>query len=141
MGGEQTPTEVQRSALLGGRGRIVRRYFLVFATLVGGSLLASLLLEMVFRFQETRASLEDTHRQMAEVAALRIVNYVDGIAESVRRAGAGRHTVQGRLSDIDASDLRELLRNVPAIRDVVALGLDGHEQLRLSRIGSSLPDG
>ena len=140
MGGEQTPSEVQTGALLGGRGRIVRRYFFVFATLVGGTLLASLLLEVGFRFHETRTSLAVAHRQMAEVAALRIVNYVDGIAESVRRAGAARHTVQGRLSDIDASDLRELLRNVPAIRDVVALGLDGHEQLRLSRISSSLPD-
>jgi signal transduction histidine kinase/HAMP domain-containing protein len=140
MGGEQKSTNAQGASLLGSGGRIVRRYFLVFATLAGGSLLASLLLEMGFRFQETRASLAATHHQMAEIAALRIRNYVENIAESVRRAGRARHQVQGQLSDIDVADLRDLLRNVPAIRDVVALGLDGHEELRLSRIGSSLPD-
>ena len=119
------------------RGRIVRRYFLTFVALVGGSLVASLVLEMGFRLWETRWNLEVVHRQMAELAALRIRNYIDNVAEAVRHAAQARHISQGRVSGEYIADLRDLLRNVPAIRDVVAIGLDGHETLRLSRIGTS----
>jgi len=122
------------------RGRIVRRYFLVFVTLVGGSLIAGILLEMGFRFQETRQSLELAHRQMAELAALRIRNYVEGVAQAVRLAAEPRNVVQGRIADNYIADLRDLLRNVPAIRDVVALDTEGREELRASRIGRSTPD-
>ena len=63
------------------RSGIVRRYFLIFAALIGGSLAASLLVELGFRFAETKKSLETTHQQMAELAAVRIQNYVEGIAQ------------------------------------------------------------
>src|SRR5262249_53323555 len=122
------------------RGRIVRRYFLIFVTLVGGSLLASLLLEMGFRLWETRWNLDVVHRQMAELAALRIRNYIENVAEAVRLAAQPRHVAQGRVSNEYVSDLRDLLKNVPAIRDVVAIGVDGREMLRLSRIGTSPVD-
>src|SRR5262249_29234478 len=119
------------------RGRIVRRYFLIFVTLVGGSLAVSLLLEMGFRVWETRWNLEVVHRQMAELAALRIRNYIENVAQAVRHAAQPRHVAQGRVSNEYISDLRDLLKNVPAIRDVVAIGTDGREMMRLSRIGAS----
>src|ERR1700757_1580828 len=81
------------------RGRIVRRYFLVFVTLAGGSLIAGLLLEMGFRLQEARQSLELAHRQMAELPALRIQNYIEGVAQAVRLAAQPRNVVQGRIAD------------------------------------------
>ena len=123
------------------RGRIVRRYFLTFVALVGGSLLATLVLEMGFRIWETRWNLEVVHRQMAELAALRIRNYIENVADAVRHAAQARHVAQGRVSGEYITDLRDLLRNVPAIRDVLAIGLDGHETMRLSRIGASSLDG
>jgi len=122
------------------RGRIVRHYFLVFVTLVGGSLIAGLLLEMGFRLQEARQSLELEHLQMAELAALRIQNYIEGVAQAVRLAAQPRNVVQGRIDNSYIADLRDLLRNVPAIRDVVALDTGGREELRVSRIGRSVPD-
>jgi two-component system, NtrC family, sensor kinase len=122
------------------RGRIVRRYFLTFVALVGGSLVASLVVEMGFRLWETRWNLEVVHRQMAELAALRIRNYIDNVADAVRHAAQARHVAQGRVSGEYMSDLHDLLRNVPAIRDVVAVGLDGRETMRLSRIGTSSLD-
>src|SRR5262245_37341572 len=122
------------------RSRIVRRYFLIFATLVGGSLVASIFVELAFRFQETHRNLEVVHRQMAELAALRIQNYIDDVAQTIRLAAQPRRLVNGRVADDYATDLRSLLKNVPAIRDAVAIGLDGREQIRVSRIGSSFPD-
>ena len=128
------------ASFVAGRGEIVRRYFLIFTVLVGGSLVASMLAELAFRYQETSQNLEVVHRQMAQLAALQIRNYVEDIAQSVRLAAQPRQVVRGHVTEEYTTDLRSLLRNVPAIRDVVALGLDGREELRLSRIGRSLPD-
>src|SRR5262249_47894581 len=119
------------------RSRIVRRYFFIFASLVGGSLLAALFLEMGLRFEEAHRTLDAVHRQMAELAALRIQNYIDGVAETVRLAAQPRRLADGHVTDDYVADLHSLLRNVPAIRDAVAIGLDGREQIRVSRIGSS----
>jgi signal transduction histidine kinase/CheY-like chemotaxis protein len=133
---------VDRSAAsgTGRRGRLVRRYFLVCATLVGGSLVAGILVEMGFRFQEARQNVEVVHRQMAELAALRIRNYIEDVARAVNLAAHPRNLTRGRLGDDYNADLRELLKNVPAIRNVVALDPEGHEALRQSRIGRSVPN-
>jgi signal transduction histidine kinase len=124
----------------GRRSRLVRRYFLVCATLVGGSLVAGILVEMGFRFQEARQNVEVVHRQMAELAALRIRNYIEDVARAVNLAAHPRSLTRGRVGDDYNTDLRELLKNVPAIRNVVALDPDGHEALRQSRIGRSVPN-
>jgi signal transduction histidine kinase len=121
-------------------GRLVRRYFLFFVTLVGGSLVISVLVEMGFRFQETHRNLQVLHGQMAELAALQIQNYIEDIAKAVRLAAQPRHLVGGRLTDDYPAELNTLLKNVPGIRDVFSLGLDGREQFRVSRIGPSVPD-
>jgi signal transduction histidine kinase/CheY-like chemotaxis protein len=133
---------LERSAAsgTGRRGRLVRRYFLVCATLVGGSLVAGILVEMGFRFQEARQNVEVVHRQMAELAALRIRNYIEEVARAVNLAAHPRNLTRGRVSDDYNTDLRELLKNVPAIRNVVALDPVGHEALRQSRIGRSVPN-
>src|SRR5262245_36476095 len=122
MGAGQSSANSSTAAAAGRRGRIVRRYFLIFAALVGGALVASVLVEMMFRFQETHRKLEVVHRQMAELAALQIRNYIEDVAQSVRLAAQPRSLPGGRLTDDYIADLRNLLRNVPAIRDVVALG-------------------
>jgi signal transduction histidine kinase len=124
----------------GRRGRIVRRYFLICATLVGASLIVGILLEMGFRFQEARQNLEVVHRQMAELAALRIRNYIEDVARGVNLAAQPRNVVGGRVGADYVTDLRNLLKNVPAIRNVVALDMKGHEELRQSRIARSVPD-
>jgi signal transduction histidine kinase/CheY-like chemotaxis protein len=124
----------------GRRGGLVRRYFLICAMLVGASLIVGILAEMGLRFQEARQNLETVHRQMAELAALRIRNYIEDVARGVNLAAQPRNAVGGRVGDDYIIDLRNLLKNVPAIRDVVALDMAGHEELRLSRIARSIPD-
>jgi signal transduction histidine kinase len=122
------------------RHGIIRRYFLIFATLVSGSLAASLFVELAFRFEEAQQTLETTHRQMAELAALRIQNYVGDIADALRIAAPPRSLNNGRLTNDYLFNLRTLLKNAPAVRDVFAVGLDGREQYRESRIAASIPD-
>ena len=124
----------------GRRGRIVRRYFLIFATLVGGALVASVVLEMGFRFAETRRNLETVHRQMAELAAVRIRNTIEDVAQALRLAAQPHRMEDGQLPDEYLAELRNLLSNVPSIRDAFAVGLDGRERFRSSRIGPTVPD-
>src|SRR5713226_9398309 len=118
MGGGQSSTRSNSSgssagADAGRRGRIVRRYFLIFATLVGGSLVISVLAEMGFRYQDTRQNLEIVHRQMAELAAMRIRNYIEEVAQAVRLAAQPRNLISGHVADDYVSELRNLLKNVP----------------------------
>src|SRR5467141_3089950 len=115
MGGKQNSRNANSSgssasADTGRRSRIVRRYFLIFATLVGGSLVLSVLLEMGFRFQEIRQNLEVVHRQMAELAALQIRNYIEEVAQAVRLAAQPRNLIGGRITDDYVSELRSLLK-------------------------------
>lgn len=125
----------------GRRGRIVRRYFLIFTTLVVGAFATSVLLEMAFRFQETRRNLAVVHGQMARLAGLRIQSYIDSVVQAIRSTQPrSLNPERNRVTDDYILDLRLLLKNVPAIRDVVVIGLDGREQLHVSRIGPSVPD-
>ena len=120
------------------RGGIVRRYFLIFATLVGGCLIASVLVELGFRFVETRQGLQTVHHQMAELAAVQIQNYVENIAQALHIAAVPRQLDDHQLTKDYAFNLRTLIKNVPSIRDVFAVGLDGRERLRVSRISESV---
>ena len=124
----------------GGRGGIVRRYFLVFALLVGGTLVASAALEMVFRFQDSRRSLDVLQREMAAAAAFKIQNFIDDITHTLRLAAQARTVIERGITGEFAFELRTLLKNAPAIRDVAVLTPDGRERLRQSRIGTSRPD-
>jgi len=125
--------------VIGRPSRIVRRYFLVFATLIGGALSTSFLMELAFRYQEAMQQLDVVHQQMAELAALRIRNYVESIAQSVRVAAQPGQVSEPYVTKEYISTLNDLRKNVPAIREIVALDLQGREVLRQSRIGPSLP--
>jgi signal transduction histidine kinase len=140
MADAQSDVTPPESQVADRRGRIVRRYFLIFATLVGGALIVSALAEMAFRFQETRRNLEIVHRQMAEIAAVRIRDYIEDVAQALRLAAPPRRMENGRIGSDYVLELRNLIRSVPSVRDVVALGLDGREQFRVSRIGPSVPN-
>ena len=127
----------------GTRGRLVRRYFLVFATLVGGSLLISILVEMAFRFQESHRNLQLIQGQMADLAAFQIQNYIDDVAKAIRLAAQPQTIVAKHVTEDYPTQLSMLLKNVPAIRDLVSIGLDGREQYRrgefaLPRVNRSL---
>jgi signal transduction histidine kinase len=129
-----------KASLGGRRGRIVRRYFLVFGVLVGGALLVSAAVEMVFRFQETRRSLDLLHERTAELAALQIRDYIEDIAKALQMTAQAREVIEHGITQQYVFDLRNLLKNVPAVRNLVVLDSVGRERLRQSRIGTSTPD-
>src|SRR5687767_2226276 len=70
----------------GPRGRLFRKYAIIFALLVGGSLLLSGLVQGYFAFEEGRAALNRVQRVEARAAAGRISQFVDEVDRQVRSA-------------------------------------------------------
>jgi signal transduction histidine kinase len=116
------------------RGRLFRKYVIVFAGLVSGTLLASGVIEIYFSYQENRAALVALQREKALGVASRIEGF---IKEIERQIG---WTTQPQLGAPSAAmyqrrvDYLRLLRQVLPITEISYLDADGKEQLRVSRL-------
>ncbi|MBI4271401.1 MAG: GAF domain-containing protein [Candidatus Rokubacteria bacterium] len=116
------------------RGRLFRKYVVVFAGLVSAALLASGLLEIYFSYQEHRVALAAIQREKALAAAARIAAFVKEIERQVRwtadvRLGTSGAALQQRLLDYG-----RLQKHVPAITEMTYLDAEGREQVRASRL-------
>ncbi len=102
----------------GPRGRLFRKYIVVFLLLVGGVLLVSSAIDLYFSYQETKAALVRIEREQAVAAAAAIERFVQDIERQVR------WTTQAAFDDPEAAqeqreiDYLRLLRNVPAIAEI-----------------------
>ena len=115
------------------RGRLFRKYVVLFAGLVSGALLTSGLVEIYFSFQENKTALVAIQREKALGAAARIGQFIREIEGQVRWAsqppiGVSLTPEQRRF------DYLRLLRQVQAITEVSQLDAAGREQLRVSRL-------
>src|SRR5262249_54095865 len=115
------------------RGTLFRKYAAVLILLVGGVFLLSSLVNLYFSYQETKRALVRLERQQALAAAGRIEQFVTGIGRPVRRA------MEVPFNDVAMSreqreiDFLRLLRDVPAIAEIVQLDAEGRVQLLVSR--------
>lgn len=66
------------------RGRLFQKYAVLFATLVGGVLLASTLIEIYFSYQENKTTLVRIEREKAVAAATTIEQFVKEIERQIR---------------------------------------------------------
>src|SRR5262249_1397398 len=111
------------------RGRLFRKYVVVFLLLVGGVLLAGSAIDLYFSYQETQDGLVRIEHEQAVSAAARIEQFVKDVERQVR------WTTQAAFDDPAAAreqreiDYLRLLRNVPAIAEVLHLDGSGKEQL------------
>jgi signal transduction histidine kinase/DNA-binding response OmpR family regulator len=133
------------------RGRLFRKYVVVFLVLVGGVLMASSLVELYFSYQETKRAIVRVERAKAVATAARIEQFMKDIERQVRettqaasddpaaaRVGrtrlAFREGLGAALAEQRALDFLRLLRNVPAVTEISHLDVSGKEQLRVSRL-------
>jgi PAS domain S-box-containing protein len=133
------------------RGRLLRKYIVVFVGLVGGVLMASSLIDLYFAYQQTKESIVREARAIAVAAASAIEEFVRDIEhrvlETTRAAsddpaaaqlGLGKLAFRGGLGAALAEqrqlDFLRLLRDVPAIAELSHLDVSGKEQLRVSRL-------
>ena len=133
------------------RGRLLRKYVVVFVGLVGGVLMASSLVELYFAYQETKGAIVREERATAVAAAAKIQEFARDIERRVRETtraasddpaaaqlGLGKLAFRGdlgaTLTEQRELDFVRLLRDVPAISELSHLDVSGKEQLRVSRL-------
>jgi signal transduction histidine kinase/CheY-like chemotaxis protein len=116
------------------RGRLFRKYVVVFLLLVGGVLLVSSAVDLYFSYQETKATLVRIEHEQAVAAAARIEQFVQDIERQVRWTTQAAFEDQVAAREQREVDYLRLLRNVPAISEIKHLDALGKEQLRVSRL-------
>jgi two-component system NtrC family sensor kinase len=115
------------------RGRLFRKYAAVLILLVGGVLLLSSLVNLYFSYRQTKAALIRVEREQALAAASRIEQFVRGIEQQVRAAMEVPFNDATMAREQREIDFLRLLRDVPAIAEIVQLDAAGKVQLLVSR--------
>src|SRR2546429_458641 len=114
------------------RGRLFRKYALLFAGLVCVALIANGLLDIWFSYREQRALLVRVQAEQAHAAVTKISQFVKEIEGhmgwTTQAAWATGGIEQRRLEAL------RLLRQVPAIAELKLLDAAGREQLKVSRL-------
>ena len=108
------------------------KYVVLFLGLVSGVLVINAALDLYFVYQDNRRASIDVQREKAEAAAQRIESFVRGIENQIG------WVAYAQFDSLPAEQRRfdyvRLLRQVPAITELVQLDRDGREQLRVSRL-------
>ncbi|HXG53650.1 MAG TPA: GAF domain-containing protein [candidate division Zixibacteria bacterium] len=115
------------------RGRLVRQYFLIFVALTAGGLIASGLLEIYFRYHESREEIGLRQAQVAGRVAADIAAYFLQIEKEMKIASTNRAIANRRFSAEYKFELMKLLSVTPAITDLVAIDERGEARIRVSR--------
>src|SRR5713226_2137741 len=121
-------------------GRLLRRTFLISFLLVSVGLIASGALELFFSYRENLESLGELQREMAQGAAFKIQLFVDDIEKTMRASTQTQGIVTAGITPDFRFALLKLLKVAPAITEVVAVSNNGREELKVSRVRTTLPD-
>ena len=116
----------------GFRGRLFRKYALLFAGIVSAALIANGLFDIWFSYREQGALLIRIQSEQADAAAAKIGQFVKEIE------GQLGWTTQLPWSPVNIEQRRlealRLLHRVPAMTELALLDPSGREQLRVSRL-------
>src|SRR5215470_15276570 len=118
-------------------GRVASRFrpscSACFTTVVCVALLSNAMFEVLFSYQDRKASLIRIQHEQAEAAASQIAEFMRNIEEQLSWTTHEPWTTT--TPDRRGLDLwRMVLRQVPAITDLALLDAKGREQLRVSRL-------
>ena len=122
------------------RGRLVRHYFYISVLLIAGGLIASGLLEIYFRYHESRETLALLQKETAAVAAIKIERFIQDVETAMKAATKGRDIAREGISQQYKFELKRLLFLAPAITEAVALDFSGVKQVQISRFRAFSPD-
>src|SRR5918999_2516514 len=128
--------------LFGGRrrGRLVRDYFFISVVLIGGGLITSGLVEIYFRYLESREQLALVQQEVAAGAAFKIERFVQEIHNTLRGATRSRYIAPKGLTPEFRFELEKLLLIAPAVTEAVALDENGAIRVQASRLRTVLPE-
>jgi signal transduction histidine kinase len=122
------------------RGRLVRDYFFISVVLIGGGLITSGLVEIYFRYLESREQLALVQQEVAAGAAFKIERFVQEIHNTLRGATRSREIAPKGLTPEFRFELEKLLLIAPAVTEAVALDENGAIRVQASRLRTVLPE-
>ena len=114
------------------RGRLFLKYAGLFVAVVCIALLTNGLFEIWFSYQEHKASLVRIQREQAESAAAKIGQFIKEIESQI--GWTTQLLWSAETIEQHRFDALRLLRQVPAITELVEVDGAGKEQLRVSRV-------
>ena len=116
------------------RGRLFRKYAILFVGLVGGSLLASGAVETYFTYEENKGMLVRIQREKAVATAAVIRQFVREIENQIAWTLHSSFLSGDEQFNQRRIDFLRLLRQAPAITELRLLDASGREQLQVSRL-------
>ena len=122
-----------------GRGRLVRRTFIIALILLSSGFIAGGAIELGFRYRESVNSIWLLQTEMANRAAFKIHQFMLGIDKTMRTVTQTQRLVESGLTKDFEFALIKLLKTEPAITSVTALDSGGQERYKLSRVQLALP--
>jgi signal transduction histidine kinase len=134
MGEQRSEKEHGAGPLARSRGRLFRKYVVLFVTLVTGALVASGLLEIYFSYHDEKAALVRIQREKATAAASTIEQFIKEVERQIGWTTQSPLGVRAAVVDQRRFDYLRLLRQAPAITELAYLDPAGKEQLRVSRL-------
>src|SRR6266536_331612 len=122
------------------RGRLARDYFFISVLLIGGGLIASGLVEIYFRYLESREQLGSVQKEVATGAAVKIERFVQEIHNTLKGATKSREIAPKGLTTEFRFELEKLLLIAPAVTEALALDENGAIRVQASRLRTVLPE-
>jgi signal transduction histidine kinase/HAMP domain-containing protein len=122
------------------RGKLVRNYFFIFVTLIGGGMVLSGLTEIYFRSYETREQIGLVQGEAANAALAKIAQYVLTIEGQMKSTSLSQPIAERGFAPTQKFELMKLLYVAPAISEVAAVDHDGTPRLHVSRFRAILPN-
>jgi signal transduction histidine kinase/HAMP domain-containing protein len=122
------------------RGRLVRNYFFIFVTLIGGGMILSGLTEIYFRSYETREQIGILQGETANAALAKIAQYILTIEGQMRSTSLSQQVAEQGFAPANKFELMKLLYVAPAITEAAAIDRDGAPRLHVSRFRAILPN-
>jgi signal transduction histidine kinase len=122
------------------RGRLVRDYFFISVVLIGGGLITSGLVEIYYRYLESREQLALVQQEVAAGAAFKIERFVQEIHNTLRGATRSREIAPKGLTAEFRFELEKLLLIAPAVTEAIALDENGAIRVQASRLRTVLPE-
>jgi class 3 adenylate cyclase/HAMP domain-containing protein len=121
------------------KARLVRRTFIIALILLSSGFIAGGAIELGFRYRESVNSIWLLQTEMANRAAFKIHQFMQGIDKTMRTVTQTQRLVESGLTKDFEFVLIKLLKTEPAITSVTALDSGGREQYKLSRVQLALP--
>ena len=121
------------------KARLVRRTFIIALILLSSGFIAGSAIELGFRYRESVNSIWLLQTEMANRAAFKIHQFMQGIDKTMRTVTQTQRLVESGLTKDFEFALIKLLKTEPAITSVTALNSGGREQYKLSRVQLALP--